>query len=376
MRITADAVVIGAGSTGCSIAHQLVLAGMKTMLLERDFVASGTTGFSPAIVRHNYADIEISKLVQASLRTFRNWNEEVGGDCGFVASGFLTAFPESDSQLQRGRAEAMAECGIDVEVLSTSDLVKLQPDFIEDGLSGGVLEPGGGYCDPIATVGSLACAITRHGGEVRQQCEVTGIRVTNNRVVGIDTRSASIDTPVVVNAAGAWAAQLAGMCGRSLPIRISRHCIAILALPEASRLPRLFAYQERRIDKLYLRALTGGLCLVGSFDPLHEGTAASDGHCTVADEEKVLEYKAKAERRFRRLADAKAQGGWASVFDDTPDGNPLVGPDPQIAGLYVAAGMNGHCFKLAPVIGKGLTDIITGGQSGLNLSVFALNRFQ
>src|SRR5580704_19096687 len=148
MRSTADAIVIGGGSTGCSIAYYLLLAGMKVILLERDFIGSGTTGYSPAIIRQNYPDMRVSRLVQDSIGVFKTWHETVGGDCGYVRCGFLTAFSEPDAGVQTDRAAAMAADGMAVALLSADEIRTLQPDFVTDGVIGGVLELDGGYCDP------------------------------------------------------------------------------------------------------------------------------------------------------------------------------------------------------------------------------------
>ncbi|RKP45258.1 NAD(P)/FAD-dependent oxidoreductase [Trinickia fusca] len=376
MHETTDAIVVGGGSTGCSIAYHLLGRGLKVLVLERAALGSGTTAYSPAIIRQNYADIRVSKLAHESIRVFEHWHEEVGGNCGFVQCGFLTAFAEEDRALQQGRAEDMKRHGIAVDVLDPDDIVALQPDFNREGIAGGVFETRGGYCDTAATIESLSRGIRRRGGTIHEHCDVMALRVAGDQVVGVQTRQGAIDAPIVINAAGAWAGQLAKTADIDLPITVSRHCIALFTQPVVSALPRLFAYQERRVDRLYMRSMIGGLSMVGSFDAADSFAAQADHHSTVADEEKVAQYQVRAARRFGRFATARALGGWASVFDDTADGNPLIGADPDVRGLYVAAGMNGHCFKLAPVIGQGLAEIVTDGATSIDLGVFAPGRFR
>jgi len=375
MHETTDAIVIGGGSTGCSIAYHLLAEGMKVVVLEKGTLGSGTTAYSPAIIRQNYADIRLSRLAHESIGVFESWHEEVGGNCGFVQCGFLTAFSDEDREMQLGRAADMKRNGMTVEILDIKDMVALQPDFNPTGIAGGIFEARGGYCDTAATIESLGKGIKRRGGMVRQHCDATRIRIEGDRAIGVDTPQGSIDAPIVINAAGAWAAHLAKTGGTAIPLSISRHCIALFAQPVSMALPKLFAYQERRIDRLYMRSMVGGLCIVGSFDPADSFAAETDGHSTLANDDKVADYQARAARRFGRFATARALGGWASVFDDTPDGNPLVGADPKIRGLYLAAGMNGHCFKLAPVIGRGLTKSIVDGNRSPELEVFAPDRF-
>lgn len=375
MSEKADVIVIGGGSTGCSIAWHLLQKGMKITMIDRAAPGSGTTSYSPAIIRQNYPDVRISRLALESIRVFENWHEAVGGNCGLVQCGFLTAFAEEDRSVQVCRAEKMRESGITVAVIDTDDIVQLQPDFNPDGVTGGLFEVRGGYCDTAATIESLRNGIQRRGGTIRRHCPVTRIRVDGGRVTGVDTVHGAVDAPVVVNAAGVWAAHIAKDAGMAIPLTVTRHSIALFGQPIATTLPPLFAYQERRVDRLYMRSMVGGVSMVGSLDAADSDFAEADEHSTLATDAKVAAYHARAARRFKRFTSARALGGWASVFDDTPDGNPLIGADPEVNGLYLAVGMNGHCFKLAPVIGRGIADLISSGHTSLELDVFAPRRF-
>ena len=379
MLETADAVVIGAGSTGASVAFHLAARGLRVVVLERGAIAAGPTGASPAILRQNYADPTLAALAREGLRTFQRWAEEVGGDCRFVQTGFVTGVGERDVEALRATVALQRSLGIAIELLTPGELARLQPDMILDGLAAAAYEPGAGYCDPRAATTALVAAAIRHGAVVKQRVCVRAIKVRGGRVVGVDTLDGAIegtiDAPVVVNAAGPWAAVLAATAGTPLPIRVTRHCVVKVSLPPPSRWPSLVAYAER--GRFYLRPATDEHCLVGSLDHTADSREVQpDDYARDVDDATAARYAARAALRFGRLAGAAGRGGWASVFDDTPDGNPLIGADPRAQGSFVAAGLSGHGFKLCPVLGRGIADLITLGRTELALDGLAVTRFE
>jgi len=375
MARTADAVVIGAGSTGASVAFHLAARGLRVALVDRGAIAGGPTGVSPAILRQNYADPALARLAREGLRTFQRWTEEVGGDCRFVQTGFVTGVAAPDLEQLRATVALQRSLGIAIELLTPAEFGELQPDAVLEGLAGAAYEPGAGYCDPGAATAALVAAAARHGAEVMQGVAVHDIRVHAGRVVGIETSDGAIDTPVVVNAAGPWASRLARATGTELPIKVTRHCVARVSLPRPSRWPALVAYAER--GRFYLRPATDAYCLVGSLDHAVDSREVQpDDYPRDVDDAVVARFAARAALRFRRLDGATGRGGFASVFDDTPDGNPLVGADHRVEGSFVAAGLSGHGFKLCPVFGRGIADLITLGKTELPLDGLAVNRFE
>jgi sarcosine oxidase, subunit beta len=374
MYQTADAIVIGAGSTGCSIAFHLARRGVKVLLMERDSVAAGPTGRSVAIIRQHYTHSAVSRLAHMSAPFFQNWRDEVGGDCGFVRTGFLTAVAERDGDALRANVRDQRKLGVDVELVSIEQMQKMQPDMVPAGLGGGAYEAMAGYCDPKAASLDLAGGVRRYGGVVLQGHLVRSIRVKAGSVQGVDTSEGRFDAPIVVNAAGPWAARLAATTGTRLPITACRHCIALVREAQPTQLPPLPAYTEL-VNRFYLRPEAEGSYVVGSLDPADSSSVEPDDCTPAVRTGSVINHAARAAGRFHRLKDACVIEGWASMFDDTPDGNPLVGADPTNHGSFVAAGLCGHGFKLCPVIGQGLADLVTEGRTEVPIDIFALNRF-
>lgn len=374
MSKTADAIVIGAGSTGCSIAFHLARSGLKVLLADRGAIASGPTGRSVAIVRQHYVHSSVSLLARISLPFFQHWRDEVGGDCNFIRTGFMTGVAEHDADALRENVEEQRKLGIAMELVSVRQMQELQPDTIPTGLGGGVYEPDGGYCDPRAASIALADGVERHGGTVLQGCAVHNIRVAAGSVQGVDTSQGPVDAPVVVNAAGPWAARLAEAMGSPLPIKATRHCLVLMTVTGSESLPDLMAYGEHA-NRFYLCPGMAGEYAVGSLDPADSKLVDPEDCDDEVHDDDIANHAARAAGRFRRLQGAQMRKGWAAMFDETPDDNPLVGPDPHIRGSFVAAGLSGHGFKLCPVIGRGIADMVTKGGTDLPLGIFAVDRF-
>lgn len=374
MPETADIVVIGGGATGCSVAYHLAAKGAKVTLVEKNRLASGPTGASPAIVRQYYSNPHLTRLARDGLAAFHRWKDEIGGDCGFIKTGFMLGVGERDWDAIVANVAAQRVEGFDVELMTVSEMQQLQLDIIADGLAGGVFERDAGYCDPTATTKSLASATRRLGGRIFEERAVRRICVQGHTVKGVDTDAGQISAPVVVNAAGPWSCELARTAGMELPIRAVRHSIATLRISNACQWPRLVPYAERATG-FYVRPHLDDLCFVGSLDPSEYQEVDPDHYSTLISDDVQRSHRARSARRLARLAEAAVVGGWASLFDETPDDNPIVGEDPGVSGSFIVAGLSGHGFKFCPVLGQAISDLLLNGSTGVPLQPFALERF-
>src|SRR5215211_4169042 len=155
MNQTYDAIVIGAGVMGASIAYNLSQRGLKVLILERQSVGVGATGASSGLVRMHY-DIEVdSALAWQSFHFFRNWRERIGGECGFHRTGFLQIVSPEKNQQLRGNVEMQKEIGILTEVVTAEDVKKIAPMFRTDDFELAAYEPESGYADPTSVTNSF-----------------------------------------------------------------------------------------------------------------------------------------------------------------------------------------------------------------------------
>src|SRR5215212_5682305 len=233
MARTYDAVVIGGGVMGASIAFHLARAGAgRVALVERRAICSGNTRKSGAIVRMHYSNDPEAKLALASLTYFQHWSEIVGGACGFRATGFaLLVGPENVARLQA--------LGVETSVLRPDELRDVMPTLQTDGVAGAAYEPGSGYADAVMTTQSLAEAAGRLGTDILESTTVTGIERTGGRVSGVRTVDDLLAAPVVVCAANTWSPGLLKTVGVELPVTPRRAQTAYFERPASHVGPHL-----------------------------------------------------------------------------------------------------------------------------------------
>src|SRR5690349_13827265 len=251
-----DAIIIGAGVMGTSIAFHLAERGLKPLLLERKQVGFGATGSSSGLVRMHY-DLEVeSHLAWESFQYFRDWHERVGGECGFTRTGFLHIEPEKHSPQVRANVEMQKRLGIPTEVITGADVKKLAPSFHTDDISIAAYEPESGYADATLTANSFLAAAKARGAVYMQDCEVTGLSISGGRITGVQSSSGGFSAPIVINAAGAWAGFVSEMAGVTIPLDTWTHDVVHV------RRPAVVGDHPTVIDSslgMYFRPDSGGL---------------------------------------------------------------------------------------------------------------------
>ncbi len=371
MAETADAIIIGAGVQGASLAFHLAERGMIPLVLERATVAAGATGRSSGLVRMHY-DVEAeARLAWRSHAYFWDWERRVGGECGFTSVGFLQLVPSGEVDALRSNTAMQQRIGIRTELVAADQVRRLLPGIEIEDDQVAAFEPQSGYADPTQTTSSLLAGAVAREGRLIQGCAVTGIRVEAGQVVGVDTTRGSFDAPIVVDAAGAWAGHIAAMVGLSLPLDVWRHDVAYVQRPPD--LPRHVAFIDFE-NSFYCRPEGESLSLV----------ALEDGNPLTGDPDAAVDAAAPgfiekaAERLVRRLP-AFGRAGLHSAHSGqdgiTPDQHPIIGPaGPD--GFWLLCGFSGTGFKTAPAVGASLAHLITdGARANDDLALFRLDRF-
>ncbi|HEY7648146.1 MAG TPA: FAD-dependent oxidoreductase [Methylomirabilota bacterium] len=375
MNRTADVVIIGGGVTGASIAYHLAARGVRHILvLERRFLASGGTGRSVGIIRQLYPTPETTSMVRRSLEVYRHFGDLAGGESGYVGCGVLIGV----SAAMRPRLEAILtqqrDLGVSADVLDATDVARVEPRIDASTVDAVLYEPESGYADPTAVTLGYAGAARQRGVTIEQGAEVTAIITAGVRVTGVRTASGdTVSAPVVVNAAGLWAGPVAAMVDVSVPIVVGRHPVFIVERDPGFGPPHI-VYLDLA-GGAYVRPETGGLTLTGSLTddetnhPMDPELLGSD--VGLGEAEDTL---ARTSRAVPRLADARYRRGYAGAFDITPDWMPILDQSP-VDGFWIAAGMSGHGFKLAPAVGETMAALITGAQPPVSALPFRLGRF-
>jgi glycine/D-amino acid oxidase-like deaminating enzyme len=377
MLSTADVVVIGGGITGTSAAFQLATRGLKVALVEKRFIAAGSTGKSSAIIRQHYSNEVTARMALYSLRVFQNFADAVGGDAGFVTTGFVILVDEKD---RAGLVENIAmqqSIGVNTRFVSSDELHALEPDIAETRGIVGAYEPAGGYADPASAATSFAEAARRRGAVVYQDTRVTKIAMSGGRVTGVETSQGEIYTAAVVNCANAWASSIGKMAGVDLPIEASRHQVATFQRPRSQAQSHLTGADF--VNQIYYRPEGSRLTLVGSIEASEaEHKIDADQYNESADYEFIEDSAQRIRNRYPYMEQALSKGGWSGIYGVTPDWHPIIDEVPNGSGFFVAAGFSGHGFKLGPAVGVMIADMVTHAShptGGLERTLFRYARF-
>ena len=374
-----DAIVIGGGVIGTSIACHLARFGVgRVLLLERGQLGGGTTAQSSCIVRTHYsvsANVALAQAALAIFRDFPNYLEDPEADCGLHRCGLMLVAPEGE------RATALREtlalqhrAGIPAQEIDAGEAQRIHPLLNLDDNPVIGWEPGAGYADAYMTLSAYARAARRRGATLREGVAVTGLVRDGARVTGVETTQGPIAAGVVVSAQNIWSRELALWTGVDVPLKLSRHAVMTLesATRYTARLPVVMDWTPP--GGIYFRCYGGRQVLVGDTGD-GEIIAAPDTEQAEVALDHVADIGAKLARRMPSFAEAGLAASWTGVYDITPDWNPVLGPLPGIDGLQVAFGFSGHGFKLSPMIGRIVAQSALGLTPDLPLAPYSIERF-
>ncbi len=358
-----DNVVIGGGIMGAAIARQLAKRGLGSILLiERDLIAAGASGRTGALLRQHYSNVPEASLASRSLNTFRNWNEAVGGDCGFVETGLIVTMPtlgdfEDNVPRMRSVTDQLRSLGVSIEMVDRDQLAAIDPAASFDDVGYATFESASGYVDAIAATRSMAVAATRAGAVILEGVAATRILATDSRVTGVETSAGAVETERVILAAGPWSPALAATIGIHLPITAQRVQIAIFQTP--ATLPHSARTYVDNVAAIFCRPWGVGRIMVGLGGGEVHDTVDPDHYAWSNDSGFPELTRKAAEARFPGFAQARYLHGHAGLYDMTPDGHPIIGPvGPD--GCWVVAGFSGAGFKKGPAVGEAVAGAIAG----------------
>ncbi len=354
-----EIIIVGAGAVGSSIAYHLAALGHTNVaLVDRGGVAGGPTGSSSAIIRQNYSNELTARLALESVRFFKEFAERTGDDCGYRATGCVSLAGVEEQAALATNVALQQRVGIDVRLVSLDDVRTLAPGISVEGVAAATYEPAAGYADPVLTAQGLVEAARAKGVRVRLQAAAQSVTVTDGRVTGVVTEAGPLGAERVILATGPWTNTLLGPVGASLPIRVTRHPVCVYERPDDFL--GLHPVVGDFPNGVYLRAEGERLTLAGSLDIGPDDDVDPDAFATVSTFDEAATLGELAARRYPALGRANSRGGWAGVYDVTPDWHPVVDEIVEARGLYVAAGTSGHGFKLSPALGEHIARLLTG----------------
>jgi FAD-dependent oxidoreductase domain-containing protein 1 len=380
----ADVIIVGGSVVGCSAAWHLRSDGFtgRIVVVERDPTYRRASAFlAMGGIRQQFCTPVTVQMVQYSVRLWKDFDERFGFEgyrprAWFRQRGYLFLATSATSTALMRRYQLELRAGARVQLVSRDDIRILIPDLALDDVILGILGPEDGYANPREVLHGLRHAAANAGAEfvtgrvaevVTGAGAVRGVRLTNNDI---------ITAPVVVNAAGAWAGELAATAGLDVPIQPVRQMLfrATLPRPWPYRFPMV-------IDPSGVHWRHDDPVDPGDPDRIVVAFTTWDeprGENFDVDERRwSAEFLPALTRRVPEFARLRDVEGWAGLYEMTPDHNPVLGEHPAVRGLVFANGFSGHGLMMSPATGKIVSEFVRLGRSDtFDVSIFAPDRFE
>jgi sarcosine oxidase subunit beta len=363
--------VVGGGIVGLFTAYYLARAGAGPVLVvDREFLSSGASGRNGGGVRQQWETAATVRLAREAVRAWRRFGSEFGYNTWFRQSGYLFVAESAGEmeRLLRAHRVVTAE-GLRARVLTAEAMAEVAGPAIDFRRAvGGTYLATDGTLYPFPAVWGVYEAARALGVDVVLGLEARGVRTSDDgRVRGLVTAHGSVETDVVVNAAGGWSGDFSRAAGLAVPNRATRH--EILATEPLK--PFLDPMVIRLRDGLYFSQTMRGEIVGGLTVPHPEGTAPGMPSSVA--------FLSRMARALLELVPSLASLGilraWSGFYDDTPDGLPVIGEDPRLPGFVHANGFGGHGFMLAPASAARVARAAMGEPTDLDPELFSPQRF-
>ena len=379
----AQAVIIGGGVGGTSIAYHLTELGWRDIVLvDRAELTSGSTFHSAGLVGQLRSSVTLTRMMMDSVALYRQLKAETGTDPSWheVGSLRLASTPARLEELTRQAGWAKT-FGLPLELIGPSEARDLFPLMSLDGVLGAVFLPTDGWLDPSGLAFALAAGARARGARIQTASRVVAIDVVDGRVSGVQVEHGgerrTISTEVVVNAGGIFSPEIGRLAGVNVPIIPMAHEYLFTERIEGvtPTLPTM-----RDPDNLvYFREEVGGLCMGGyerSPAPwaLDGVPADFNGKLLAPDWPRFAEIMDGAVRRVPAIGDAGVNRMINGPEAFTPDNEFILG-ESEVRGFFVAAGFSAHGIAGAGGIGKQMASWIVDGQPELDLWKMDIRRF-
>jgi sarcosine oxidase subunit beta len=364
----ADVVIVGGGVVGVSAAFHLAEAGAEVVLLERDQLGSGSTSKAAGGLRAQFSDALNIAIGKRSLAAYKRFEQRPGWEIDYEEIGYLFVL-STDAEVEAfARSVALQnELGVASRMVTPAEAREIAPLLAGDDMLAAAYCPTDAHATPESVVQGYAFGAREHGAHLAVSTPAEGIDVVDGVVKGVRTPRGSVATGTVICAAGAWSRACGEMAGVRLDVTPLRRQVLFTA--PLTDLPATLPLTIDFATGFYFHREGRGL-LMGMADPNE-----TPGFSTETTDDWIPDLLAIAERRAPRLASAPIQGGWAGLYDMSPDGNAMIGEARSVSRFLYATGFSGHGFLQGPATGEIMRDLVLGRAPFVDVAPLSAERF-
>ena len=397
MNKKADAIIIGAGVIGSSVAFELAKRGYKTLNIDKLPTSGyGSTSNSCAIVRAHYSTWDGVAMAYEGFFYWDDWKNYLGvederGMIKYMKTGSIMFKLQGEDHSKKS-LKFFEEIGVEHEIWDLEKLKERMPIYSHDQfdgttrpdedehffdktgkkIEGAIFTPGSGYVsDPQLSSHNLQVAAEANGGEFLFNNEIKEIRQEDGKVLGVSLKTGEqIDAPIVVNVAGPHSFVINRMAGveeeMNIKTKALRHEVHHVPSPEGFDFEKDGFHTSDGDNYIYFRPETGNTILIGSEDPLCDPKEWIEDPDNYNNEVTESQWRAQVYRCARRIPDVKIPSrtsGVVDLYDVSDDWIPIYDKS-ALRGFYMAIGSSGNQFKNAPVAGHCMAELIDACEKG------------
>ena len=360
--------IVGGGVVGASAAFHLAEAGAQVVLLERDQLAAGSTSKAAGGLRAQFSDALNIEIAKRSLVAYKDFERRPGWEVDFEEIGYLFLLTTDTEVDAFTRSVALQnELGVPSRIITAGQAREICPLIAGEDILAASYCATDAHATPEGVVQGYASGARRHGAHIAVRCPVEGIDVAGGAIKGVRTPHGTVATGTVICAAGAWSRMCGEMAGVRLDVTPLRRQVLFTA-PMAD-LPAKLPLTIDFATGFYFHREGRGL-LMGMADP-----DETPGFLMETTDDWIPGLLAIAQRRAPLIASAPIQGGWAGLYDMSPDHNAMIGEAKGVSRFLYATGFSGHGFLQAPATGEILRDLVLGREPFVDVQALSAERF-
>ncbi len=362
---TYDSIVIGGGIFGCATAYELAKLGQKVLLIEKEYLGSGSTGRCISGIRQQFSTPGTIKLAMLSVHIFKELQGKFGIE--WHQGGYLfIASSQSQKEKYLELIKIQHQMGLQVEFIEPEEVSELVPCLQLRNLVGASYCPTDGQANPFLVIQRYAEQIKELKSKVLTFTKVVKIQRNHTFSVFTDTND-RYEAPVIINAAGPWAQEVNKSVGaiQELPLYPERHEALVTESTKPLFAPMIVSYDP----SCYFQQLHSTGQIIGCYTP----DSPDKGINRDSSFEFAPEFSSRALKIMPKLAELKVLRSWAGWYTMTQDGNPIIG-ETQVPGFFLIGGASGHGFMLGPALGKVFAELICQKTPSIPIDEFSINR--
>ncbi|MGO6747732.1 NAD(P)/FAD-dependent oxidoreductase [Rhizobium ruizarguesonis] len=369
-----DALIIGGGLQGCSIALFLAKAGWQVTIVEKNIAGRHASGVNAGGLRLLMRDIREYPLSLRAMEMWENLTDYVGTaaaescEVRLATSQIALAMDAAELGWARARSTDMVRRSIySEEWIGPDELHRLLPGLVGTAL-GGLISRRDGHANPANTARAFRNAAEVAGVRILEGCELGELTPPRGSRWHATTSVGHLEADHVINCAGAWGAGIAAILGDKIPLKVLALSMMVTARVRPFITPVVIGIDQPLSFK---QSAVGSLVIGGGIS----GKPCLDENTSFTIMDRMVSSASATIAAFPALANIPILRTWTGLEGATLDGIPIIGPSRRHEALWHVFGFCGHGFQLAPAVGEAVADSLTTGTLDPKLAPFAVDRF-